>query len=120
MKRNREILEKAFPKAYIAHGLNATKAYKALKTTATYKTANVEGTKTLAKPSVRKEIEELLAENELTVELAMKTHKRNLTQNEELGVSQRAVQDVYKLAGVKGFTQDSNNTTTNTMIFIKE
>ena len=108
MKRNREILEKAFPKAYIESGLNATQAYKKIKTKATYNTARVEGPKTLAIPAIRKEIETLLAENDLSVELALKTHRRNMLQDKHLPTSQKAVEDIYHLTGMLKNTDKGN------------
>lgn len=99
-KRNREYLEQAFPAKYIEKGFNATQAYKALKPHATYSTANVEGTKTLAKPSVQNKIAELMNETGLTLQGAMKIHKRNMLQIKHLPTSQKAVETAYELHGV--------------------
>lgn len=99
MKRNRKLLEEHFPAAYIAAGLNATKAYKTLKKPATYMTARVEGSKLLANPRIQEKIRELLADQGLTAERVIAIHKRNLEQSRNLSVSQTAVQDAYKLYG---------------------
>lgn len=64
-KKNRELLLEAFPAAYVEHGLNATKAYKAIKTKASYETARVEGSKALAIPSIQERIRALLPSEEV-------------------------------------------------------
>lgn len=117
IKRNRALLEQRFPLEYIAQGMNATRAYKALKPHVINTTANVEGTKTLAKPSVQQALQELLQENNLTVGETMKIHRRNLLQKKNLHVSQTAVQDVYKLSGL--LNNRDNNTQVNIAMVIK-
>ena len=59
------MLEQAFPAAYIQQGLNATRAYRQIKKGASYDTARVEGSRTLAKPAIQKRIQELLPDDSL-------------------------------------------------------
>lgn len=67
MKRNRELLERTFPKAYIEQGLNATRAYMQIKKNATYHTARVEGSRLLAKPAVQKKLQEFFPDVEADI-----------------------------------------------------
>ena len=60
-KKSRELLEKAFPVAYIENGLNGTQAYKSLKGKhIDNKVAGVMSSRLLAKDNVQKEIVALL------------------------------------------------------------
>ena len=120
-KNNKAMLERAFPKKYIEQGLNASKTYKLLKTGVADTTARTEGAKLLAKPYIKKEIMELLEDVGLNVELAAKIHKRNLQQDKNLSVSQTAVQDMYRVAGIKGFNRDKDSgNTVNIALVVKE
>ena len=65
MKKNKEHLHNAFPVAYVENGLNATRAYKAVKTKVKLSTANVEGSKLLAIPSIQDKIRSLLPSEEV-------------------------------------------------------
>ena len=107
-----------FPKAYVAHGGNGAAAYRSIRPNVTAKTATVEGSLTLAKPSVQQRIQELLQAQGLTVELAMSTHKRNMVQNKHLPTSQKAVETVYQLAGM--LKHGDNTNTVNIGIYTKE
>lgn len=64
-KRNKDILGQAFPAAYIANGLNASKAYKEIKKGAKDSTARTEGSALLAKPDIRARIMSLLPSEEI-------------------------------------------------------
>lgn len=59
-KKSRELLEEAFPVAYVQNGLNGTKAYKQLKPQVTNGTARAEAPAILALPSVQERIRALL------------------------------------------------------------
>ena len=118
VKANRAILEAAFPREYVRNGLNATKAYKALKQSTTILTARVEGSKMLAKPSVQRSISELLDGAGLDLDQVTAIHKRNMTQSKQLSVSQTAVQDAYKLHQVAGFNKSDDKGVTNIAIVI--
>jgi len=59
-RRNALAIEAAFPAAYIAHGMNGTKAYKSLRPYVTDETARATAPLILAKDSVKKSIAELL------------------------------------------------------------
>ena|SRR3990167_9201601 len=111
-----EILHKEFAKEFVANGLNATQAYKKVKPKATIGTARVEASRALTNPNVRSEITKLLEENELDLKSAITTHKRNMLQDKQLGVSQTAVQDVYKLYGL----HNQDKTPVNIGVFIKQ
>lgn len=52
------------------------------------------------KPNVRKKIEESFIEAGLTPLVVAKTHARNLFQEDNLSVSQAAIESYYKLTGV--------------------
>lgn len=117
-KRNRAILEKTFPAAYVANGLNATQAYRAIKKGAKYSTARVEGSALLAKPAVRSAIQEIMEGNGMSVEDVQRIHLRNMKQTKQLSVSQTAVQDAYKLHQLAGFSRDTNNSPTQIAIII--
>ena len=60
-----QVRAKKFARAYIETGGNATQAYKEINPQVKYSTANVEGFKQLVKPSVQREITELLPSNEV-------------------------------------------------------
>ena len=114
---NSEILDKAFPAAYIESGLNATEAYMRIKKPRTRLTARVEGSRVLSKPNVKAEIDRIMQDRGLTVELAMDVHKRNMTQGKNLSVSQTAVQDTYKLHGL--LKNDKEKATVNVGLIIE-
>ncbi len=67
--KNTKHLEQAFPVAYIANGLNGTRAYKSLKDTkdikVSDKVAGVSATRLLAKDSVQDKIRALLPSEEI-------------------------------------------------------
>ena len=116
-KTNASLLEEAFPLEYLRNGLNATKAYKAIKKTSTDITARTEGSRVLAKPNVRERINDLMAQAELTVEEAMRVHRRNMLQEKHLPTSQKAVETVYQLEGLIK-TGESNGAPVNVGVFI--
>lgn len=64
-QKNRETLEQVFPSAYIAHGLNGTRAYKSLKPNITDKSAGVLASRQLEKVSVQERIRALLPSEEI-------------------------------------------------------
>ena len=114
-RANRKALEKIFPIKYIENGLNGTKTYKAIRPNTPSATARVEASRILTKPNVQQALQELLQENDLSVNQTMKIHHRNLIQDEDLRVSQTAVQDVYKIAGLMN-NRDSSPTVNIAMI----
>lgn len=59
-QKNRETLEQVFPVAYVANGLNGTRAYKSLKPNTTDKSAGVLASRQLEKVSVQQRILALL------------------------------------------------------------
>lgn len=100
IRRPNAFLEKAFPAAYVENGLNGTQAYLSVKPEVKEITASSEASKLLRKPSIREAISEAMITAGLTVEEAMKTHKRNMLQDKHFPTSQKAVEDVYQLAGM--------------------
>lgn len=60
-------VEKEYAKQFIANGMNSTQAYIAVKKTKNIKSARVQATRMLAKPSVQQHIRELLPSQEETV-----------------------------------------------------
>ena len=81
-------------------------------------TAKTEGSLILSKPNVQEALQALLKENNLSVAETMKIHRRNLIQDDNLSVSQTAVQDVYKIAGLMNNKQ--SETTINIALITKE
>lgn len=118
MSAGHKLLLKAFPKKYVENGMNATKAYKQLKSSATQRTAEVEASKLLRKPEVQRSISELLDANGLDIATVQAIHLRNMTQDKKLSVSQTAVQDAYKLHQVAGFTKNDDKAQTQIAIII--
>lgn len=57
------------------------------------------GSENLAKPYIKLAIDEKLRENGLDIDTVIKYHKRNITQDKQLNVSQEAIKDAYKLYG---------------------
>jgi len=100
IRNERKALVAAFPKAYIQNGLNGTAAVKALKPHLKEVSARAEAPDILAIPSVRAEIQRLLTEQGLSVEEAVKIHKRNMQQSKHYPTSQKAVETVYQLNGL--------------------
>lgn len=96
----KEVLAKAFPKAYIANGLNGGKAILSLKPHLKKDSAITEASVLLGIPHVRQEVVDLLSSQGLTVASAVEIHKRNMLQGEHLPTSQRAVETVYELTGL--------------------
>lgn len=113
----RKTLEALFPAKYIENGLNGTKTYQAIRPNTPANSAKTEASLILRKPNVQEALQELLAENNLTVNETMKIHHRNLIQNKNLHVSQTAVQDVYKLSGL--LNNRDNSTQVNIAMVIK-
>jgi len=117
----RRLFEKGFAKEYVRNGMNGLQAYKKMRPIVKDSSAGVEATKALKIPSVREEITLLLQDNNLALEDVLKVHTRNLNQDKNLNVSQTAVQDAYKLHGVRGFSRDSDKGgSVNVAIVIKK
>lgn len=88
-----------FVKHFLQSG-DATKA--ALKAYPNAKNANSAkaiGTENLTKPIVISEIERLMAEQGLSLNEVVQTHARNIKQDNDLSVSQRAIDSYYKVTG---------------------
>ena len=116
MKRNRELLERAFPAAYIQQGLNATQAYKQIKRGASYETARVEGSRILAKPAVQKRIQELLPDDSLEAEVIINALQDKPTREINWTEKHKFLETSLKL---KGYMTDRPESGTNIGIIIE-
>src|SRR3990167_8014157 len=113
-KRTTAIIEREFPKQYIAHGLNGTRAYKALKDRqdkpVSLKVAGVMATRLLEKDSVQRGIAEIMSGNGMDIESIQAIHRRNMRQATHLPTSQKAVETAYSLHGLlRNDTQGNTN-----------
>ena len=117
-RANRKHLEEIFPAKYIESGLNGTKAYQSIRPHSPNNSARVEASRILAKPNVKDALHALMADSGLSLKETMAVHKRNLIQDEDLRVSQTAVQDVYKISGL--MNNRDTQPTVNIALFIKE
>ncbi len=115
---NRKTIEHLFPFKYIENGLNGTKAYQSIRPHSPSESAKVEASRLLTKPNVQQALQELLQENKLSLGETMKIHRRNLLQDQNLNVSQTAVQDVYKLSGL--LNNRDSNTQVNIAMVIRD
>lgn len=114
-KLKQKIRAKKYAAKYISTGGNQTQAMKAVSPHLTQYSAETEGHRMLQKPQVRKEIMELFEKQQLKTDDVVRTHKRNLLQNKQLGVSQSAVNDYYELIGLKR-KQDDNRQQINIIV----
>lgn len=114
-KNNRRYSEKAFAVEYVKNGMNATQAYKKIRPSVKLSTANVEGTRALAKPSVKREIEALLPKEEETMRVL--TDIYNAKREEKI-----QYKDLFKYwetdLKLRGKLQERNANTTNVAIVI--
>ena len=60
---------------------------------------NAIASENLSKPTVISEIERRLEAQGLDLDVVLRTHKRNITQDKDLSVSQRAIDSYYKVTG---------------------
>ena len=117
MKKNRELLEKHFPQAYIDAGLNATKAYKAIKRSTSPATARVEGSKALANPAIQRSIEALLPKEEETMKVLSDVYK----QEREKVITFKDLHKYWETdLKLRGKLNDKSSNTVNVGIIIKE
>lgn len=94
--------QKAFCREYVAtrNGAEAVRRSYDLKDKSTKSlTARVMSTELLRQPKIQNEIEFLMFKAGLSLNDVVQVHKRNLEQDEDLAVSQRAVSDFYKATG---------------------
>ena len=107
--------EKKFSKEY-AKTLNGTQAVLASYDTKSTNVASAMAVENLAKPRIREEIARLLSDNDIELSEVLSIHKRNMVQGKHLPTSQKAVNDVYELLGLK----DQQNTTKVNIAFVIE
>lgn len=110
------MLEQAFPTAYIQQGLNATRAYKQIKTGASYETARVEGSRILAKPAVQKRIQELLPDDSLEAGVIIRALQDKPVREISWTEKHKFLETSLKL---KGYTTGGNESSRNIGIIIE-
>lgn len=107
--------EKAFAKEYVKTN-NGTQSALKVYNTDSPNTAGSIANENLLKPKIREEVARLLSKNGIEVDDIVSIHRRNLLQDTNLNVSQKAVNDAYELLGLK----DQPDTTKVNIAFIIE
>lgn len=119
-RSNRKNFERAFPKEYIANGLNAKRAYKALKGSVTDGTAEVGGSRMLSKPSVQKSIQELLRPVERDIELIHEALEAETPKAMEWRDKHKFIETSLKLRGLLQNNTPNTNVQVNMVLNNKE
>ena len=102
MARKRPTLkQKLFAEEFIATKGNATESAIRVYGTNDRKVAQNIGSTNLSKPIIRQEIMALLQRNEIEIDDILSIHKRNMSQDDHLPTSQKAVGDFYEILGLK-------------------
>ncbi len=115
-KRNKDILGQAFPVAYVANGLNATKAYKEIKKGAKDSTARTEGSALLAKPDIRAKILSLLPSEELESSVIRSALVGDIAREINWTERHKYLETSLKLKGLLNNTQQQGNTSIGIII----
>ena len=112
--KNTKHLEMAFPVAYIANGLNGTRAYKSLKDTkdkkVDVKTAGVSATRLLAKDSVQARILALLPSEEIEASVIHDALTGEIQREINWTERHKYLETSLKLKGLLNNTQQQGNT----------
>ena len=117
MKKNREMLEKAFPAEYIKQGLNGTRAYKALKPSIKLANARQQASLLIAKPHIQKSIEALLPKEEESMKVLTDVYEAE----REHKISYKDLHKFWETdLKLRGKLKDNSNTTVNVGVVIKE
>lgn len=106
---------KKFVTKYIENGGNGTQAVLDTYNTDSSNVANQIALENLRKPTVIRAIDQVLQGVGLTDDVVAKIHKRNMTQDKDLRVSQTAVKDYY---GVTGKLEKAGDNTQVNVAFI--
>lgn len=109
-KKNKDILAEAFPVAYVANGLNATKAYKQIKTGAKDSTARTEGSALLAKPDIRARIMALLPNEEIEAGVIRNALTGDIERSINWTERHKYLETSLKLKGLLNNAQAQGNT----------
>ena|SRR3990167_3719222 len=117
---NAKVLEREFPKQYVAHGLNGTRAYKALKDRkdkpVDNNVAHVMAHRLLQKDTVQQGIADIMSGGGMDIGSIQAIHRRNMKQDKHLPTSQKAVETAYTLHGL---LRSDTHTSTNIALIIE-
>ena len=109
-KKNKHILAQAFPVAYVANGLNATRAYKEIKKGAKDSTARTEGSALLAKPDIRARIMALLPSEKIEARVIKQALTGDIQHEINWTERHKYLETSLKLKGLLNNTQQQGNT----------
>ena len=115
-KKNKDILGKAFPVAYVRNGLNATKAYKEIKKGAKDSTARTEGSALLANPDIRARIMALLPSEEIESGVIRQALTGTIEREINWTERHKYLETSLKLKGLLNNTQPQGNTSIGIII----
>lgn len=113
-----EILHKEFAKEFVANGLNAKQAYKAVKKTTNDRVAEVKGSLLVRKDEVKYEIAKLLPPDNVETGIITKALKAETPREISWKDKRQYAELSLKLKG--HLQHDNNNKSTNIGIFIKK
>ena len=109
-QKNRETLEEVFPIAYVASGLNGTRAYKSLKPNTTDKSAGVLASRQLEKVSVQERIRALLPSEKIEARVIKQALTGDIQHEINWTERHKYLETSLKLKGLLNNTQQQGNT----------
>ena len=103
------IKQRRFVRAIVEHG-NGTRAVREAKygrpdKALTLGTAGIIAHENLQKPNVKSAIERALSDADITTDIVLATHRRNMLQRKHLPTSQRAVETAEEMLGLKALSE---------------
>ena len=109
-KISAELLLEAFPASYVAHGLNGTRAYKALKPYVSRDTARAEAPPILALPSIQERIRALLPSEKVESKVIHDALNAEVRRDMSWGEKHKYLETSLKLKGLLQNTTQQGST----------